>query len=274
MTRARVLVVVLSALGALGCGSDPSGGPGSDPCFESTYAAIQRTIFEAKGCTASVCHGESAEGGLDLRADVSHASLVYAPSSIDARMHRVQPGDQDQSLLYRKLQAKIQGEDLGELGQAMPLNTDPLTTDELEALRLWIRGGASPDAVVASTKELLGCDGTFDPDPNNIQPPPPPPVTCHDVNGDGENDILLTSTAHVREDEEGTRASALRVLLNVGSGVFVDATARRVPNAVHSGDDFRAHSMILGDLDGDEDLDLLLSTILPETSPLRVLIFR
>ncbi|MBW2222901.1 MAG: hypothetical protein JRF54_01565, partial [Deltaproteobacteria bacterium] len=41
-------------------------------------------------------------------------------------------------------------------------------------MRLWLRAGAPSDSIVGGTLELLGCEGTFDPDPNKINPLPPP----------------------------------------------------------------------------------------------------
>jgi hypothetical protein len=143
-------------------------------CFDSTYATIQEAIFEAKGCTQAACHGESKQGGLDLRGEASHAALVRTPSSVDPSLERVFPGDQDLSLLYLKLQAGVQGTDLGSLGQAMPANADPLSKDELEAMRLWIRGGARAEGIVAGTMERLSCEGTFEAQPNKITPLPAP----------------------------------------------------------------------------------------------------
>jgi hypothetical protein len=186
--------LILSFLTALaGCGSSTgatgtggTGGPGTggsggaEACdYASTYDAIQETIFEAKGCTAGVCHGEGMdgeglEGDLDLRAGASYDALVRVPSDIDPSIERVFPGDQDLSLLYLKLDAATNDKDLGDLGGAMPVATDPLTVDELEAIRLWIRGGAPEEGIVGNTLELLGCDGNFDPDPNKINPLPPP----------------------------------------------------------------------------------------------------
>ena len=165
------LALFLPACGA----SDSSGGTGPKACdFASTYDAIQATVFEAKGCTASACHGEALSGGLDLRAGASLDALIRKASAVDPSVERVFPGDQDLSLLYQKLAAGTEGTDLGALGQAMPLNAEPITEDQLAAIRLWIRAGAPSDTVVKDTLELLGCAGTFDPDPNKIDPLPPP----------------------------------------------------------------------------------------------------
>ncbi|MGB5683745.1 MAG: hypothetical protein WBM47_17990, partial [Polyangiales bacterium] len=172
---ALLLLLAVAALTVAGCGSDSSNGAAPKGCdYASTYDAIQETIFEAKGCTASTCHGDAMLGGLDLRAGTSFDSLVRQPSTIDSGTERVKPGEQDLSLLYLKLAAATNGTDLGALGQPMPFGADPLAEDQLEAIRLWIRAGAEENAIVDNTLELLGCEGSFDPDPNKINPLPPP----------------------------------------------------------------------------------------------------
>ena len=174
----HILSLLAASLLLIGCGSDGSS-EGSAPkgCdYASTYDAIQATIFEAKGCTASACHGDTMIGGLDLRAGASFDALVRQPSVIDSSIDRVFPGDQDRSLLYLKLAAATHGEELAGLGQPMPINAEPLDEDQLEAMRLWIRGGAPEDGIVGNTLELLGCEGNFDPDPNKINPLPAPAV--------------------------------------------------------------------------------------------------
>jgi hypothetical protein len=175
-----VTLVALFPVALAGCGSDASSNGDEDTLpkgcdFDSTYEAIQATVFEASGCTASSCHGESAIGGLDLRADVSFDALNRQPSTIDPSVLRVFPGDQEFSLLYLKLAAATNGTELTGLGQPMPLGgAAPLSDDQLEAIRLWIRGGAPEENIVGGTLELLGCEESFDPDPNKINPLPPP----------------------------------------------------------------------------------------------------
>lgn len=175
--RWTTLVASLVALGAAGCGDSESSDVGSGPkgCdFTSTYDAIQQTVFEAKGCTGSACHGDAATAGLDLRADTSFEALVRQPSDIDPSIDRVFPGDQALSLLYLKLAAATEGTNLGSLGQVMPVGLDPLGEDQLEAIRLWIRAGAPRDSIVEGTLPRLGCEGSFDADPNKINPLPAP----------------------------------------------------------------------------------------------------
>lgn len=175
---AMLAAFVAVAISACSDSTEGEGTPVAECEFNSTYEAIQATIFEARGCTASACHGqpeESAPGGLDLREGFSHAALLRVPSDIDSAVQRVFPGDQARSLLYRKLQETTEVLEGTGLGQAMPLQAERLSEDQLEAIRLWIRGGASQDAIVADTMDLLGCAGTFETDPNKIDPLPRPP---------------------------------------------------------------------------------------------------
>jgi hypothetical protein len=167
--------LLLTACGGSSGGAGGGGDTGQKGCdYASTYDAIQATVFEARGCTASACHGDETQGGLDLRDGVSFDALVRTPSTIEPATDRVFPGDQAFSLLYLKLAAATEGSDLGDLGQPMPFNAEPLSEDQLEAMRLWIRAGAPADSIVGGTLELLGCEGTFEAEPNKINPLPPP----------------------------------------------------------------------------------------------------
>lgn len=160
---------------ASACGDTSTAG-GGDCNFDSTYAAIQSTIFEGQGCNVNACHGASfaSSGGLDLRPDASYGSLVQVASTIDADIQRVFPGDQGRSLLYRKLHETTQELATAGLGQAMPSGQPQLSDDQIEAVRLWMRAGAPEDAIVEGTLNLLGCEGTFVADPNKIVPLPVP----------------------------------------------------------------------------------------------------
>jgi hypothetical protein len=206
MPKTFPYVLVSSALSVLSLtacsGSDSSGITALKDCnYASTYDAIQATVFEAKGCTASTCHGDAMLGGLDLRADVSFDALVRQPSTIEPSVERVYPGDQDRSLLHRKLAAATEGFDLGNLGQPMPISEEPLDDGQLEAIRLWIRAGAPSDSIVGRSMGLLGCDGTFEPDPNKINPLPPPAADegvqfyagGWAIDGEAENEVCFAS---------------------------------------------------------------------------------
>jgi hypothetical protein len=146
--------------------------------FPSTFAAIQKVIFENRGCTESVCHGGPAgtgNGGLDLRPDVAYENLVNQPSQTVPGWFRVFPGQRDRSLLFVNVAAKTMPDEYTAPLRPMPLDpVPPISTDELEALRRWVETGASRDGVVPGTDELL--DACLPPPrPIEIDPLPPPP---------------------------------------------------------------------------------------------------
>jgi hypothetical protein len=132
------------------------------PVFPSTFDLIQQAIFDSKGCSDDLCHGDARSGGLDLRIGDAYDNLVDVPSTSSDRA-RVEPGDHELSRLWLLLAKGTLGRN-DVPGNAMPLGLPPLSADELEALRLWISAGAPPDGTVAGTGELLDA----------CLPPPPP----------------------------------------------------------------------------------------------------
>jgi cysteine-rich repeat protein len=160
-----------------GCNPDCTFGSCIGQSFASTMEAIQAVVFDSPvyGCANMLCHDAVApQGGLDLTAGNAHANLVNIPAqgSLDF-LDLVEPGDKDLSFLYEKLAAATLGTPLNG-GSSMPSGgAPPLTQDHLEALRLWIQGGAPETGVVAGTAELL--DGCLpDPTPLVIPVPDPP----------------------------------------------------------------------------------------------------
>jgi len=143
--------------------------PDACPCEAgagSTWAALQKTIFERSGCTAAPCHGAApGQGGLDLRPESAYQSLVRVASTIDPTLLRVKPGAPDQSLLWLKLAAKTHGRS-GVPGSSMPVGLDPVDEDVLRALELWIYNGASESGVTPDTERRLA----------SCLPPPTPPT--------------------------------------------------------------------------------------------------
>jgi len=110
-------------------------------------------VFENHGCTDDRCHGDSAAGGLDLRADVSYQNLVRAPST-SSPLRRVEPGDEERSRAWLLLaKATLARADVP--GDGMPIDLPALSEDELEAVRLWIRAGAPRQGGVPRTGALL-----------------------------------------------------------------------------------------------------------------------
>jgi hypothetical protein len=141
--------------------------------FDSTYALIQKVIFENRGCAESICHGAAQEGGLDLRAGVSYANLIDVPSESVPGYSRVRPGRKDGSLLWLNLAAKTLPQQYTAPLRPMPLDPVPaLSENELEAIRLWIEGGAPEAGVIEGTGELL--DACLPP-PGAVEVKPLPP---------------------------------------------------------------------------------------------------
>ncbi len=145
--------------------------------FNSTFEALQKVIFEKRGCTAAVCHGSTGkQGGLDLSPDVAYQNLVEVRSS-ETQLNRVQPGDRDRSYLWLKLAAATDPAALPPgfqiIGAPMPSGLPSISKDELEALRMWIYAGAPQTGTVAGTDTLLdACLPT--PKPILIAPLDPP----------------------------------------------------------------------------------------------------
>lgn len=125
--------------------------------FTSTWEAIQQRVFADQGCTNLICHGTSpGQGNLDLRPENAHAQLVGAPSSPISPLKRVEPGDEAFSFLYHKLGAATLPAQFPNVpGSPMPSGLPPISTDALEAIRLWIRAGAPETGVVEGTAPLL-----------------------------------------------------------------------------------------------------------------------
>jgi len=138
--------------------------------FPTTYDLIQKTIFENRGCTSALCHSsETQAGGLDLSAGASYANLVDVPAQTAPGSKRIDPGNRANSLLWLNVAAKVLPDIEAPL-RAMPIGPDALTSDEVEALRLWIEsGGATRTETVPGTGELL--DACLpEPEPIAIEP--------------------------------------------------------------------------------------------------------
>ena len=142
--------------------------------FASTFEAIQKVIFESRGCTSAACHDASASGGLNLMPDVAYDNLVGKPATTVPGWSRVSVGEKDRSLLFVNVAAKTEPDTFTAPLRSMPLGVLPaLTTNELEALRRWIEVGAPREGTVAGTADLL--DACLPPQkPIEIDPLPPP----------------------------------------------------------------------------------------------------
>ena len=176
MKPVQYAIAAIAALSLVACGTDNSSAPKQKCDVDSTFAQIQQQIFEAKGCTASACHGEAVNAGLDLRPANAYASLINVAAT-SGDFVRVFPGEQDLSVLYQKVAAKTEGFDLGPLGIGggkMPTGDGALSEDDLGLLRAWIRGGAPQSDIVEGSEEYASCELEGDVAPNKIQPLPAP----------------------------------------------------------------------------------------------------
>jgi hypothetical protein len=145
-----LILILLGCTPACSSDDDPVRQQEKSACqsFDSTFEAIQKRIFERHGCTATACHGSSQSGGLDLRAAASYESLLETKSEGSALV-RVQPGAPKESYLYLKLAAATDPDSGVQIANSpMPVGRAPLSKDELEAVRLWIQGGAPKTGAV------------------------------------------------------------------------------------------------------------------------------
>ena len=157
---------------------EPSGAGTDCSNLGGSFDRIQSLIFEGYNCTNSACHsGNNPAGALDLTAGKSFDNLyrVDAAANLPVSQQLVYPGEQKLSFLYTKLEAATNAILLPNgAGLPMPIGGAPLTTDHLEAMRLWIRNGAPESANVDGVATLLGCDQATAPQSNKIDPPAPP----------------------------------------------------------------------------------------------------
>jgi len=115
----------------------------------STFASIQRQVFDVS-CASSSCHAAATRsGGLSLAAGESYANLLQiAPDNPQAKaagLKRVAPGRPDLSFLMKKLSGPGPNE-----GDLMPRGTSGLSSLQLDAIRAWIKAGAPEQEIVAA----------------------------------------------------------------------------------------------------------------------------
>lgn len=121
-------------------GTGDAGTPGAEnqDCPTVSFATVD-AIFTAN-CATSGCHDASASGGMDLVTAGAWLEIVNVPSEDVSTMDRVEPGDTDNSYLYRK----IKGTQLlaGGSGAKMPLGGSLSTTDQ-GLIETWIVEGGT-----------------------------------------------------------------------------------------------------------------------------------
>lgn len=140
------LCVLLLAGAGAACDEKLSDLTGPTPDLTTTFASIQREIFNARdsagrpACTQ--CHaagGLAAATGLILTEGVAYGNLVNRPSRLRPGEILVIPGDPSNSYLVRKLEG---APDI--TGVRMPFAGGPfLTTGQMAVIRRWIEQGAA-----------------------------------------------------------------------------------------------------------------------------------
>src|SRR6185436_7203619 len=100
--------------------------------FTVSYATQIQPIYNNR-CIS--CHSLNGNGGLDLRASVSHANTINVLSPVYGAI-RVIPGDPDNSLLYGKITGNP------EFGGLMPPTGGILNAVQRQLFRTWILEGA------------------------------------------------------------------------------------------------------------------------------------
>ena len=137
-------LMILLALGMIGCDEKLSDLTGPTPNLQPTFSSIQHDIFEATdssgraACTQ--CHNAvgSRFNGLDLTSAVAYTNLVNASSREKPSTMRVVPGNPDNSYLVQKLEGRS-----GIVGLRMPFSGPPYLTDgQITVIKRWIEIGA------------------------------------------------------------------------------------------------------------------------------------
>ncbi len=117
---------------------NPSGGPPAGGGI--SLSANVQPIFTAN-CAFAGCHaGNMPQEGQNLSAGLAFSSIVGVSSAQQPSLNRVQPFAPFLSYLIHKVrgtQASVGGR-----GGRMPLGGDTLSTQEIEVILEWIRGGA------------------------------------------------------------------------------------------------------------------------------------
>lgn len=137
--RSFLLAGLLSLAVALSTGAcehaDPVGT--GEPGVQPTLGSIQENIF-SPSCAVSGCHaGPNPQQGMNLSAGQAHGNLVDVRSNERPELFRVAPGEPDSSYLVHKIEGRS-----SIVGERMPLGSESLSQEEVDAIRTWIENGA------------------------------------------------------------------------------------------------------------------------------------
>ncbi|MDG1946185.1 MAG: hypothetical protein P8J17_18130 [Halioglobus sp.] len=183
--------------------------------FDSTFEAIQATVFAQTGCANSLCHaGPDAAGGLDLSPDVAWANLVDV-KALGSSLSHVEPRNPSTSYLYHKLSEKTFPGSYDIAGAPMPSAGAAISAGQLEAIRLWIEAGAPETGSVGDTlgrgedeiERLLGVCLPEAEAVNTVPLPAPAPdkgiqfvMPAQDVPAESEREVCFAVYKDFRND--------------------------------------------------------------------------
>jgi hypothetical protein len=219
------------------------------PCTQpsSTFDLIQRGIFEQHSCTLSSCHGAAKLDGLDLRAAAAYDSLLQhndqpgAGETDSGGAAAVDPGHPEESELWLALAAKTLGRNDPSV-QPMPMDALPISTDELEGVRLWIVAGAPRSGFVNGVADLIdACPQTAtDAGDTNLPlcQPGDPSLQLPDLRADPPEDVQVIARDGHRHLEFTSSVA------NIGEGPLIVQAATP---ATHPGQMLDAQQVILRD---------------------------
>jgi len=137
----RPACALLTAILALGCGSDDPAPPAPTPPDTLNMAKVAREVINETNCGGPLCHTGTAAGLRLGPVDQLHAELVGKMATGaecgTSGLIRVVQSDSANSLLYRK----ISGGPVP-CGDPMPPPPQMISADKIEMVRLWIDEGA------------------------------------------------------------------------------------------------------------------------------------
>ena len=104
----------------------------------ATFSTIQKEIFTVS-CALSGCHsGADAAAGMDLSSGLAFNNLVNVPSTSNSNFVRVQPGNNANSFIIKRLK------NIGESSGIMP-PSGKLSENTIQLVETWINNGAKND---------------------------------------------------------------------------------------------------------------------------------
>ena len=115
---------------------------------------FQQAIFNGKGCASGGCHsGNRPAGNMNLSSGSSFTNTVGRPAA-SSPLQRIQPGNANNSYLFRKVSAKTNPGSFSISGSPMPLGGNALSDSQLAALAAWINAGAPQTGRSSESNEV------------------------------------------------------------------------------------------------------------------------